>query len=270
MSANSKIVDLEQLFTPIKDYYDIETADSAKRYVDFRTAEELGAITHKRYEFPHYDLGEVDQLANHTDSYTNQPREEGILENPDLPPMPAANDPNIFYRVTRYFDRFDENGIPVMITEVIPCNPNNYIVKPKAGPNTPMMDFGEVTKEAESFYDLGLVSETIKGHWVEWTEWDRPKNWYPTNHVNVAVQVPADIDYATFMTEFKNTFYDIASAVLYIHSIIEVYVFGKENPWDTDDDTSGGGANFGLVKVPVYYSIEWAVTNDPARQDYRY
>ena len=312
MTNNSKIVDITQLFTPIRDYIDSETLDSAKRYIDFRTAEELGAVTHKRYDFQNYDLGSVDQLANPSDSFTNQPRDIGVLVNPDELPILSNS-----RQITYVFGKIDENDIKnilnekneiiakidttdttligknildlnnniigivdcisetdttrlVIIKQNISVPTNIYITNPTTGPNQAAVDLGKIINLAESFYDFGSVSEVIKGHWVEWTEWDRPKNWYPTNHVEVAVQIPADIDYATFMTEFKNTFYNIASAVLYIHSIIEVYVFGKENPWDTDDDLSNGGANFGMVTVPIYYSIESSVTNDPARQDYRY
>ena len=309
MTSNSKIVTLNQLFTPIKDYINLETGDSAKRYIDFRTAEELGAVTHKRYEFTHYDLGEVDQLANPEDSFSNQPRSSGQLENPNELPilnntriviyplgkLDSENDKNILDENDQLIAKIDSNNNIlnlnnivigtvnnifeiknkeinsltrlVMIKEEIPVQTNLYIEEPVAGPNKPSIDLGTLPipgepDNATSFYNLGLVSETIKGHWIEWTEWDRPKNWYPTNHVEVAVQIPPAIDYKTFMTEFKNTFYDIASAVLYIHSIIEVYVFGKEDPVD--------GANFGIVTVPFYYSLEWAMTNDPRRQDYRY
>jgi len=506
-----KIVNIDQLFTPIKDYTDTETLDSARRYVDFRTAEELGAVTKTRYEYPFYDLGQVDILANPDDSFTNQPRDEGILnytgykiigepliDSRDRISGFTKNDyielndifdpseknfkvmikfktpnnvatgsdqalfeangninycglivyirsnghlafnfpkedmsgwyggvtssfilkPNTWYwviveridkKITSYYsingrdyiiigsktltDNFvmptfnytrigvrkntitdkisniyngiidlneyyiyiDDSlywtaiptGLPATLShtsnvvvnlikkklivyklsssneqyvgyvcendkiyndnkieigyvtgenhdiphienmteyELIDIDPgeelnvnelllnvnvekytpvNRYIIEPVAGPNKPTMDFGYINEEATSFYDFGYVSDTIKGQWISWTEWDRPKNWYPTNHVDVAVQIPPTIDYKTFMTEFKNTFYDIASAVLYIHSIIEVYTFGDENP-------SGVGANFGILTTPTYYTYEWAFTNDPRRQDYRY
>ena len=85
------------------------------------------------------------------------------------------------------------------------------------------------------------------------------------------VQVPPNVEYETFMTEFKNTFYNIASTVLYIHSIVEVYTFGKDNPFNTasDDEATGGGANFDILTTPIYYTLEYTFTNDPARQDYR-
>ena len=148
---------------------------------------------------------------------------------------------------------------------------NDYTIQPIAGPNKGQLNFGSVNEDATSFYDFGLVSEIIKGKWVEWTTWDRPTNWYPTNHVDVEVQVPPNVEYETFITEFKNTFYNIASTVLYIHSIVEVYTFGKDNPFNTasDDEATGGGANFDILTTPIYYTLEYTFTNDPARQDYR-
>ena len=101
-------------------------------------------------------------------------------------------------------------------------------------------------------YNYGYVWEAIKGEWVEWFEWDRPAGWYPTNHVDVSLEVPSDVDYDTFVTEFKKTFYDIASTVLYIHSIINVYNF------------KCGENNFGIMTAPTYHTIEVALSNDPS------
>lgn len=258
LSTNTRIINIEQLFTPIKD---IRTAqDYAERYVDFRTAEELGAETHREYDYPMTTFGYVDILANPTDSFTNSPRSAGVLQNNEIPAILSD---------TRTISRMGPNG--TIITEEIPVEQNNYTQLPLAGPNTATTDYGSVSQNATSFYDLGYVYDIIKGKWIEWTTWDRPKDWYPTNHVDISVQIPSDVDYATFMTEFKNTFYNIASTVLYIHSIIEVYMFGKENPWQTSDadEASGGAASFDILTAPVYYDMEYTFTNDPARQDYR-
>ena len=260
MAVNSRIIKIDQLFTPIKDISTI--SDYAERYVDFRTAEELGAVTHREYTFDKYDFGYVDQLASPTDSFTNQPRSSGTLQNNEIPAI---------LRSTRTVSYMGNDG--KIVTEEIPVEKNEYLIQPVVGPNQPAEDwnFGSVSENAVNFYDLGYVWEIIKGKWIEWTTWDRPKEWYPTNHVDVSVQIPADTDYQTFMTEFKNTFYNIASAVLYIHSIIEVYMFGKENPWMTSDadEALGGAAQFDILTAPVYYETEYAFTNDPARQDYR-
>ena len=103
-------------------------------------------------------------------------------------------------------------------------------------------------------YDYGYVWETIKGEWIEWFEWDRPSDWYPTNHVSVALEIPPYANYDTFINEFKKTFYDIASTVLYIHNIINVYKFGY------------GKNNFGMLSAPTYHTISVALTNNPNRQ----
>ena len=119
------------------------------------------------------------------------------------------------------------------VLEMQPIRTNRYLVKPMVGPNLPTVDYGSVeTEKASDFYDYGYVYEEIKGEWVEWFEWDRPTNWYPTNHVNVAVEVPPGVEYDTFMNEFKKTFYDIASTVLYIHNVIDVYTFGADKAWE--------------------------------------
>ena len=473
LTNNAKIVGLTQLFTPIKDINGI--SDPVQRYVDFRTAEELGAKTYKRYDYPLTDLGQVDELASVTDSFTNQPRDEGLLNyngyeiigtptisennvlsnlaltdylqilnvpklenkdweintrftvtesnisstifqmfnefvaqnsidiclyiNPDntlhfdipktdgsgdltkLLLLEVIKDKNYYIKIKRigdtiyasysvngieyqdiinetlpyqlptdfemmscqtgyigisrraiddttaapfhgniylddvniyvdnslYWDATNKDRLPVLespreityaieveeitpeyeklphfinestgkkcvvITETIETPVNNYIIPPTPGPNKPSIDFGYVYENATSFYDFGLVTDIIKGKWVEWTVWDRPTNWYPTNHVDVDVQIPPYVEYETFMTEFRNTFYNIASAVLYIHSIIEVYTFGKDDPYNTgnEDEAIGGGANFDMLSSPTYYTLEYTFTNDPARQDYR-
>lgn len=479
LTNNAKIVGLNQLFTPIKDINDI--ADPVQRYVDFRTAEELGAKTYKRYDYPFHDLGQVDELARITDSFTNQPRYEGILNyfgyetvgsptitekniltnltltdylhvlnipklenkdweinvkfkatelnvsstifqmfnefvteksvdiclyidsdntlyfdvpktdgsddiiklslltivqnrkyyikikrvndtisvsysyngikyynitNDNLPyQLPTdfemmscqsgyigishraitdvmvapfhgniyLGDMNIYVDNSLYWEPVNKHRLPVLasprkvvyaievneltpeyadlphiineatgqicvvITDDMVVPINRYIISPTAGPNEPSIDFGTLppvgshTDNATSWYDFGLVSDVIKGKWVEWTVWDRPTNWYPTNHVDVDVQIPPYVEYETFMTEFRNTFYNIASAVLYIHSIIEVYTFGKDDPYNTgnEDEAIGGGANFDMLSSPTYYTLEYTFTNDPARQDYR-
>ena len=308
-TTNGKIISMQQLFTPIRDVN--SGNDPVKRYVDFRTAEELGATTHKRYEYPHHDLGYVDELADATDSFTNQPRYEGVRPNMTIPAVTSDKRSTVYVmgkvnpdnpsdilnsknKVIGHIDPDNNvidlhgniigvvNGLSdlivddllyklVSVREEITVPLNDYTIQPITGPNKGQLNFGSVSEDATSFYDFGLVSEIIKGKWVEWTTWDRPTNWYPTNHVDVEVQVPPNVEYETFMTEFKNTFYNIASTVLYIHSIVEVYTFGKDNPFNTasDDEATGGGANFDILTTPIYYTLEYTFTNDPARQDYR-
>lgn len=106
---------------------------------------------------------------------------------------------------------------------------NDYTTSPQLGPNKPTIDCGYITDTPVDFYDFGSVSEQLDGHWISWYEWDRPKNWYPTNHVDISVEIPVAIDYETFMNIFKDTFYEMASAVLYIHQITQIYMFGDPN-----------------------------------------
>lgn len=248
-ATNSRIMKIDQLFTPIKDISD-DPSDPIQRYVTFRTAEELGAIIHREYVYPVNDYGEIGTLANSTDSLSNTPNDPGVLTDPDRPAI--INNTRIVYT-----NNEDGTTTPVIVT----VTPNPYLVEPTPGPNLPTIDYGWIENDAENFYDYGLITDEIIGKWIEWMEWNRPTNWYPTNHVDISVEVPAEIDYNTFMTEFKKTFYDIASTVLYIHSVIQVYTFGNENQWE-----AGEPVNFGIMTAPVYHSIEWAFTNDPARQ----
>lgn len=256
-SKNSRIINLEQLFTPIVD--SSAAKDPVQRYVTFRTAEELGAKYHREYRFPKKDYGDVGTLANAIDSLTNMPRSEGILED-----MPRGT---VTVGKQTYIVPVVKNERPVMVInekgesvlEMHPIRTNRYLVRPMVGPNLPTVDYGSVeTEKASDFYDYGYVYEEIKGEWVEWFEWDRPTNWYPTNHVNVAVEVPPGVEYDTFMNEFKKTFYDIASTVLYIHNVIDVYTFGADKAWE-----EGQKPSFGLMTTPTYHSIEYAFTNNP-------
>ena len=258
MSTSSRIIDIEQLFTPIRN---IDTStDSAKRYVTFRTAEELGAISHREYRYPSIDYGDVGTLANPQDSLTNTPRDEGVLEDMEKGTITVMGQTYIAPTVKNYKYVWitDENGNSKEVMK--PVTINNYIRNPVVGPNvaTEGYDYGYVYDDAVNFYDYGYVWEDIKGEWVEWFEWERPTNWYPTNHVNVSVEVPPGIDYTTFMDEFKRIFYNIASAVLYIHSIVDVYTFGDDELWE-----EGAKPTFGLMTTQLYHELEYSFTNNP-------
>ena len=120
--------------------------------------------------------------------------------------------------------------------------------------NLTQVDIWKSDQTPVNIYDYGYVYEDIKGKWIEWYEWNRPACWYPTNHVDVSLEIPPDVDYDEFVNEFKKTFYDIASTVLYIHSIINVYNFGY------------GKNNFGILSAPTYHTVKITLTNNPARQ----
>jgi len=147
-----------------------------------------------------------------------------------------------------------------------PENPQQILIS-SSGTRTPTFDIlqpGTINKSKifiwkssqtpTNIYDYGYVYEQIKGEWYEWYEWDRPKDWYPTNHVNVALEIPAGVNYEDFINEFKKTFYDIASTVLYIHNIIDVYIFGYNEK------------SFGFLGAPTYHTIEVTLSNNPALQ----
>lgn len=242
----SRILKVEQLFTPIKDVKG--GLDPIQRYVTFRTAEELGAKYQREYQYPIVDYGDVGTLANFGDSLTNMPRDDGILTDPSRP---------VFFKNTRTVYITADDGSTQIYEQ--PVKPNPYKKLPIIGPNQPTTDYGNIANSTpDNFIDYGSVSEEIKGKWIEWFEWDRPTNWYPTNHVNISVEVPAEIDYDTFMNEFKKTFYDISSAVLYIHNIIDVYTFGDDKLWE-----EGKQPNFGIMTSQLYHTLEYVFTNNP-------
>ena len=292
LANNSHIVKLEQLFTPIED--DNTATDIIQRYVTFRTAEELGAEYKKEYVFPMTDYGYVGALANDEDVLTNTPTYEGLLENTDhgdysQTPSQNHNSKGIYrpyspfnYRevtiiteeeldpsdTTTPYVTLNRRRYKVNIEKRIPMMVNDYINNPQSGPNKPTLDYGYITDEVENYYDYGLVSDAIKGKWVEWFEWDRPHNWYPTNHCNVSVEVPPDVDYDTFMEEFKNTFYNIASTVLYIHDIIEVYSFGGNSGNSSSSGSNNSGMKMDLVRAPIYTTSDYTFTTKPTNTNY--
>lgn len=264
-----KILKIEQLYTPIQD--NIYEGENVKRYVTFRTCFDLGAIEKREYRFPYIDYGYVDVLANPEDSIMNStkehPRELGILKNPARGSLHIKGLENYQYAIMKrewkvYIN--DENGNTTLQT--LTLKPNTYIKNPQQGPNKPTLgyDYGSVEDEATSFYDYGNVEDVIKGRWITWIEWDRPKDWYPTNKVQIQLQIPPDVNREAFMTEFQNSFYELASAVLSIYGLIEVYNAGQNDtngPWKEGDDIQ-----FGLMTAPTYRTEEYTFMNDPERQ----
>lgn len=247
-----KVLSIEQLFTPIADSID------NKRYITFKTIEELaGSSALKReYVIPKEDYGYVDSIANTNESLTNSPRSEGVLRDSDIP---VAN-------FTDYIDVYviDENGDFVKVRKK--ANKNFYLELPVSGPNSPTVDYGYIDDDPTSFYDNGSVADRIKGHWNEWYEWDRPEGWYPTNHVEVTLETPLDMDYNEFINEFTKTFYNIASTVLYLHGIVQAFTFGTEGKQPYFDEFERSDCQFNLLSAPNYEYEERCFSNDPARQ----
>lgn len=351
-----KILNLQQLFTPIKStkvkideetHEEIIPEDAVKRYVHFKTAEELGAIEKQRYVTETVDFGQVSELAINGVNLANTPRYEGVLRYQNYPPIlkgvidryhstdttPILSEDEITLSVTvnsvvRFANISEDNNYECEINEetgeiflikylgtnsnikvpatinyqtrkvadisVIPSNLrvelynsngkklriygydeitntftflldnaseytykildktknvlfsaqledgdntvftilpliNDYTSAPKQGPNKPSIDCGYITDNPVDFYDFGSVAEQLRGHWVSWYEWSTRGDWYPTNHVDVSIEIPFSMDYDTFMNVFKDTFYQMASAVLYIHQITQIYMFGDPN-----------------------------------------
>lgn len=320
-----------------------EVSDPIRRYVTFRTAEELGAVEKRKFVTDSVDFGQVSELAVQGGvNLSNTPRYEGVLKYSDYPVLingtldryhPTDSGPvlstdsislsiivNSIVRMTKvtndndyemvvdisaypldlrvelhdrdgrnlrvygyveetntytflleessayHYNILDKNGNKLFsnnleygdhtVTTTLPLV-NNYITDPKMGPNEATIDCGYITEEPVDFYDFGSVSDDIPGHWVTWYEWDRPKNWYPTNHVDVSVDIPVNMDYETFMNSFKDTFYDMASAVLYIHQITQIYMFG-----DPNNDGSEPIQPMNLITTLPYSVETQCFTND--------
>lgn len=134
---------------------------------------------------------------------------------------------------------------------------NDYTTAPKQGPNKPSIDCGYITDDPVDFYDFGSVAEQLRGHWVSWYEWDTRGDWYPTNHVDVSIEIPFSMDYDTFMNVFKDTFYQMASAVLYIHQITQIYMFGDPNNSGLTEIQP-----MSLLTTQAYKTEEQCFTND--------
>ena len=114
--------------------------------------------------------------------------------------------------------------------------------------------------------DYGLVSERVKGQWVEWLEWDRPADLYPTNHVEVEINILSVEDYEEAMDRFYRQFYSLASAVLYIHRLITVYNFGNNTTASITSDNQYPDENMILLGFmttqPFDYEVH-SLTSEP-------
>jgi len=377
-----KILNIQQLFTPIKDLKSTDQYGPAQRYVDFRTPEEIGANYKERYETDVMDFGQVSELADGAVNLANSPNFEGVLRYQNYPVIndgyidryhPTESGPalsrdeitfsfilktktettittgNPDYRYTisgstavldEYVGQSSEVVVPAVISNgetkaaIISITPNNllvtlydsdnhrifpsstetsdnetvfefpldnnvtytykvldeennilysntlqegektisvvlplkndYVTSPVMGPNEPSVDCGYITDDPVDFYDFGSVAEQISGHWVTWYEWDRNKNWYPTNHVEIYAQIPIELDYDTFMNIFKDTFYEMASTVVYIHQITQMYVFGNPN-----NNGSEPVQPMSLLTTQTYQVEEQYFSNDPDFLPYR-
>lgn len=140
---------------------------------------------------------------------------------------------------------------------------NGYISDPQIGPNRPTIDCGYINDTPVDFYDFGSVTDPIDGQWISWYEWERPRNWYPTNHVDVSLDIPANVNYKDFINLFKDTFYEIASTVIYIHQLTQVYTF-DELCGDVNTNEA-----IRLLTTQPYRTEEQCFTTDPKYLPYR-
>lgn len=259
LTEGSSLVKLEQLFTPIKDNND--KANPLKRYVNFKRPVDFedDYIHHQEYKIPTTDYGSVEEIASNTDILTNMPRYSGKLENE-----------NVLISENVDWHGYSPKGIrEVYVTDndgntnlnYLYMTPNTYLNQPFAGPNKAVIDYGWITDEATDFIDYGSVEDKIRGEWIEWYEWNRNPLWYPTNHVTASITIPIDVDYQDFIKQFMNTFYKIASTVVYLHNVIQVFSFGPMN--SLKDEVN---SKINLITSPLYNQQEYTFMSDPLRQ----
>lgn len=226
---------------------DVENQNIEREYVDFYLPEEQGAEWKKEYRYPIIDYGYV---------YQGSPGSPNpwAPENPDIDyGLVSEGSPNAPY----------PNNIYGTDTVVIP----DAAVSPEYDITKTITTKGPI---GNPDIDYGLVSEKIKGQWVEWLEWDRPADLYPTNHVEVEVNILSVEDYDQAITRFYKQFYSLASTVLYIHRLVTVYNFGNNTAANiTEDatDTSGNMILMGFMTAQPFDDQVYTLTNDPNRQE---
>lgn len=185
-----------------------------------------------------------------------------------------------FYKKEELFDKskgegqwieFRPDTIPHgTITEGTPNSPKPWEV------GEPDIKYGTINDEATEFISYGTITEKTNGEWVEWWKWDRKKNYYPTNHVDLEMKLPPGVNFSEYVNTFIEQFYNLASAVVFIHQITEAFYFGNDtntNPNTTVNttenligDAGALGAPFGIVSTMPTVSHELTVTSDPNRQ----
>jgi len=155
-------------------------------------------------------------------------------------------------------------------------NQTNYGYINEGTPNSPYfwqvgfpdIDYGNISDTPETVIDYGLITDKIEGTWLEWVKWDRGSQWYPTNHVNLEMKLPAGVDFNSYIDTFVEQFYNLASTVVFIQTIIESFYFGKDITGNTTENatTENNGACFGIVTgAPVSEEV-MTVSSDPLLQ----
>lgn len=221
----------EDAYIVIESTADVNIQNVEREYVDFYLPEEQGAVWQKEYRFPVLDYGYVNQGS------------------PGSPWPWIPGDADIDYGT---------------VTQDSPNAPYPYI---DSGSETVhihdaggVYDFDKTINYKSPIgnpdIDYGLVSEKIKGKWVEWMDWERPSDLYPTNHVEVEINILSVENYEEAMTRFYKQFYNLASAVLYIHRLITVYNFGNNTTANITSDNPVPGDSLILMGMMTTQPFE--------------
>lgn len=228
---------------------DVNIQNIEREYVDFYLPEEQGAIPHKEYRYPTLDYGLVNQgspgspwpwipgeadidygMVNQDSPnapFPSETKEEGTWLIPDTTNITYDHEEEPHHTGDRAYDIY-----------------RDYQIKAPIG-------IGDI--------DYGEVSQRIKGQWVEWWEWDRPADLYPTNHVEVEINILSVEDYEEAMDRFYRQFYSLASAVLYIHRLITVYNFGNNTTASITPDNPNPSENMVLLGFMTTQPFDYEV-----------
>ena len=139
----------------------------------------------------------------------------------------------------------EEQGAILHKDYIFPTTDYGYVAQGSPGspwpwtPGIPDIEYGSVNEGSPNSplpsqpgnpdIDYGYVKDKIRGKWVEWLEWDRPDGLYPTNHVEVEINILSVENYEEAIARFYKQFYSLASTVLYIHRLITTYNFGNND-----------------------------------------
>ena len=156
------------------------------------------------------------------------------------------------------------------ITEGTPSSPKWWEV------GSPDIEYGTIDTDPTDFIEYGRIGESTEGEWVEWWKWDREKEWYPTNHVDLEMKLPPGVNFSEYVDTFIEQFYNLASAVVFIHQITESFYFGNDtttnynstvtSPDGLVGDSGAMIAPFGIVSTMPLVEQKVIATSDPAKQ----
>ncbi len=155
------------------------------------------------------------------------------------------------------------------VTEGTPKSPSFWLT------GLPDIEYGTVTEGTPNSPDFthtgipdinyGVLDDGSVKQWQTWWQWDRNPQWYPTNHVELELKMPLTTDFEGYTNRFIEQFYEMASAVIYIHRLIQAFYVGKDvTIGDSVDPYSG--APIGIITAAPYIT-QWVVaTSDPSIQ----